>query len=98
MEHDFLFDAPQIIGKILSVMHVHDRRVGRTIRTAKRKSDAFIFVLGGRCRLHFADDRELELEQGQLVYLPKGADYSMYILTENYEPIFCNFEFAEENA
>jgi len=82
------------IGQIHHVRLTHDRRCGRLLHTSGRQWDAFILVLSGRCRVTFDEGGIVVIQQGDLLYLPKNASYSIFILTEDYRPFFCNFEFA----
>jgi AraC-like DNA-binding protein len=94
MNSDIL-SAVAAIGSIHSVMRVHDRRT-RAAHTAARHSDAFIYVLQGSGILTLSGGNAVTISKGDLVYLPKGLCYSFCPATADYEPIFCNFEFAEE--
>ena len=89
-----ILSAVAPIGRILSVMQVHDRRT-RTAHTAARSSDAFIYVLQGSGLLTLSGGEEIAIVKGDLLYLPKDLCYSFCPTSADYEPIFCNFEFAE---
>lgn len=61
-----------------------------------RKSDCFCFTLSGSCRYALDDGRVFAAEAGDIIFLPKGQDYSMNVLSDSYDYIVCNFIFADK--
>lgn len=74
---------------------VNSRLPRRVIPMCKpRVDDCFSFVVAGSCRYRLEDGREYITQPGDVLYLAKGWDYSMEILTEDYQYMICNFDFA----
>ena len=63
-----------------------------------RHSDAFVYVISGSCTYRFNDKTEFIATAGDVFYLPYQSIYTMYIHTDDYKFIFCDFEFAEPAA
>ncbi len=59
-----------------------------------RVDDCFSFVTAGSCRYRLHDGTELITQPGDVLYLAKGWDYSMEILTEDYRYLICDFAFV----
>lgn len=57
-----------------------------------RRSDGFIFILGGVCHYEFKDKYRCTAKKGDLLYLSKGSEYKMDV-TERYDFICINFFF-----
>ena len=60
-----------------------------------RRSDAFVFILGGSCRYLFSDGYSFTVSAGDILYLAKGAVYQMDV-NERYDFICINFFFSGE--
>jgi AraC-like DNA-binding protein len=60
-----------------------------------RHSDALVYILSGSCTYEFAYGDTFTVNKGEILYLAHQADYTMYIHTDEYTFIFCDFEFNE---
>lgn len=60
-----------------------------------RHSDAFVYITSGSCKYRFPDGEEFTANEGDIIYLAHHAEYTMYIYTDTYSYIFCDFEFNE---
>lgn len=65
------------------------------LHTRGRPWDGLVWVRHGGCRYGIGG-KELIARAGQILYLPRGAIYSMEILPEGYEVLFVDFLFADE--
>lgn len=59
-----------------------------------RKSDGFVYILGGACLYTFTDGRTCYAKYGNILYLAKDSQYKMEI-TEKYDYICVNFFFCD---
>lgn len=57
-----------------------------------RRSDAFVYILGGSCKYLFSDNYTFTVRAGDVLYLAKDAVYQMDVL-ERYDFICVNFFF-----
>ncbi len=60
-----------------------------------RRSDAFVYILGGSCKYLFYDSYTFTVSTGDILYLAKDAVYQMNVL-ERYDFICVNFFFDGE--
>lgn len=58
-----------------------------------RRDDGFLLTLAGSCRFTLHDGRSFTAQPGELMYLARGTDYAMDILTDSYHYIRCTFLF-----
>ena len=86
------------IKKIIAVIQGKIPSHQKFLSVNGRHSDAFVCVTSGSCTYHFADNTKFQVTVGDVFYLPHQAVYKMYIHTENYGSIFCDFEFLETEA
>ncbi len=86
------------IKRIISVIRGNNVYHHKLLKVDSRHSDAFVYVISGSCTYRFDDKIEYKAEPGDVFYLPYQAVYTMYIHTETYEFIFCDFEFEEISA
>lgn len=56
-----------------------------------RVNEAFIYTIAGSCRYEIDDGQSLIARAGDVVFLPRGVDYAMEILTDEYRYIPCVF-------
>lgn len=84
------------IKRIISVVKGKNPHSHKLLKVNGRHSDAFVYVLSGDCTYRFYDKTGFRVTAGDFIYLPKGSVYTMYITTEAYSFIFCDFEFLEE--
>jgi AraC-like DNA-binding protein len=85
------------IQKIISVVKGKlDHR--KPITVEGRHCDAFIYVIAGSCTYRFDDKIEFHAGEGDVFYLPYRSVYTMFIHTNDYQFIFCDFQFAETEA
>lgn len=83
------------INKFINVIKGTNRAHHRLLHVQCRHSDAFVYILSGSCTYKFSYGDEYTVNKGDILYLAHQADYTMYIHTENYNFIFCDFEFNE---
>lgn len=86
------------IKNFLTVVKNHNTKHHKLIRVNKRHSDAFVFVISGMCAYRFDDGVEFSVKEGDVFFLPKGSNYTMYISTDDYRFIFSDFEFDTLNT
>ena len=65
----------------------------KPLTTNGRHSDAFVYIISGTCDYHFDDGTKFTANTGDVLYLPYKAVYTMYVRTDRYRFIFCDFEF-----
>lgn len=58
---------------------------------APRQDEAFIYTISGSCRYRLNDGRTLVAQPGDVLFLARGTDYSLEILSEEYVYIPCVF-------
>lgn len=61
-----------------------------------RENEAFIYTISGSCRYALGDGQTFEAQAGDIVFLSRGTDYSMEILSEEFRYIPCVFMFQTE--
>lgn len=81
------------IKKIISVIQGKNSNHHKLLRTNERHSDAFVYIISGSCTYQFDDKTEFQVNAGDVFYLPYKSVYTMYIHTDDYRFIFCDFEF-----
>lgn len=59
-----------------------------------RMSDGFIYILEGKANYVFSD-YEFDVSSGDVMFLCKGGEYSINVLSEEYKFIFVDFDFAD---
>lgn len=83
------------IKKIISVIKNNNSHHHKLLKVIDRHSDAFVYVIHGSCTYRFDDKLEFTVNTGDVFYLPHRSVYSMFIHTEDYRFIFCDFEFTD---
>lgn len=63
-----------------------------------RENEAFIYTITGSCRYEIEDGAVFTAQPGDVMFLPRGVDYSMEILTDEYRYIPCVFLFDTEES
>ena len=86
------------IQKIITVIQGKNPNHHKLLTVKSRHSDAFVYVMSGSCTYRFDDKTEFKVTAGDVFYLPYQSIYTMYIHTDDYKFIFCDFEFAEPSA
>lgn len=86
------------IQKIITVIQGKNPNHHKLLTLKSRHSDAFVYVISGSCTYRFDDKTEFKVTAGDVFYLPYQSIYTMYIHTDDYKFIFCDFEFAEPSA
>lgn len=81
------------IKNIINVIKSENTNHHKIIHVNSRHSDAFVYIISGNCTYAFNDGTGFVANEGDIIYLAHNAVYSMYINTENYKFIFCDFEF-----
>ena len=83
------------IQKIITVIQGKNPNHHKLLTVKSRHSDAFVYVISGSCTYRFDDKTEFKVTAGDVFYLPYQSIYTMYIHTDDYKFIFCDFEFTE---
>jgi len=83
------------ISGIISVIKNNNRHHHKLLTVNGRHSDAFVYVIEGSCSYRFEKGTEFTVNTGDVFYLPHGSVYTMFIHTEDYKFIFCDFEFND---
>ena len=86
------------IQKIITVIQGKNSNHHKLLTVKSRHSDAFVYVISGSCTYRFDDKTEFKVTAGDVFYLPYQSIYTMYIHTDDYKFIFCDFEFTEPSA
>ncbi len=81
------------INKMISVIKSKMTSFHKPNLVKDRHCDALIFILNGSCTYKFDDGCEFTVAKGDILYLAHHAVYTMYIHTDDYTVIFCDFEF-----
>ena len=63
-----------------------------------RTNEAFIYTIAGSCRYELADGTAFVAGSGDVMFLARGVDYSMEILTDEYRYIPCVFLFDTDRS
>lgn len=88
------------ISDILSVVKSQRTSfVGKELFVKSRHSDAFVFVLSGKCLYECRGSSPFLAKEGDVIYLANGAEYKM-IHKENgvFSYIFCDFMFLSDDG
>ena len=83
------------IKKIITVIQGQNTNHHKWLSVKSRHSDAFVYVISGTCTYRFDDKTEFIADAGDVFFLPFKSVYTMYIHTDDYRFIFCDFEFQE---
>ena len=83
------------IKRIINVIQSTNKSHHKLLNVKCRHSDAFVYILSGSCTYEFACGDAFTVNKGEILYLAHQADYTMYIHTNDYSFIFCDFEFNE---
>lgn len=70
----------------------------RTLKHLKnngRHSDGFVYITSGSCSYKFTDGTGFTVKKGDILYLAQNAVYDMYIHSDEYAFIYCDFRFSE---
>ena len=86
------------IGRIISVIKSNNPHHHKLLSINDRHSDAFVYVISGSCSYRFDDGVKFEANAGDAFYLPYKSVYTMFIQSEDYKFIFCDFEFVEDGT
>lgn len=86
------------IQKIISVIQGKNPNHHKLLHIRGRHCDAFVYVLSGSCTYEFDDKTNFQANAGDVFYLPYKSVYTMFVHTEDYKFIFCDFEFAGTEA
>jgi len=81
------------INKLINVIRSQNRNHHKLLKVNCRHSDAFVYVISGSCSYEFDDGTAFSVGEGDIIYLPHQAKYTMFIHDENYRFIFCDFKF-----
>ena len=82
------------VGRIINVIKSSNRMHHRLISVNGRRSDAFVYIIAGSCT-YTVGETQFTVQAGDILYLSHNSVYTMYIHTEDYRFIFCDFEFSE---
>lgn len=80
--------------KMLNVISASIRNMTSPVYANGRHSDAFVYILSGKCDYEFDDGYSFSVKTGDILYLAYNSVYTMHIHKETYSYIFCDFEFG----
>lgn len=83
------------ITKIHTVITSDMLRNGKLRYINNRHSDCLVYILHGSCTYESEGNPSFTVHEGDILYLSKGAVYTMDILSEKYNVIFCDFDFED---
>ena len=83
------------IAKCMNVIKSKSNLHHKLLHVKCRHSDAFVYILSGSCKYRFPDGEEFTANEGNIIYLAHHSEYTMYIYSDTYSYIFCDFEFNE---
>lgn len=86
------------IKKLIRVIKSAIPRNTRNLHVNGRCSDAFIYILDGRCHYQLEDQTEFSVMPGDILYLASNSKYRLNVGDEDYHFIYCDFEFDDESA
>lgn len=58
----------------------------------------FVFILSGACIYRFDNGSVINAQEGDIIYLAKGQDYSMEVTTPHYDYLACDFELLTDHT
>lgn len=82
------------VSKIIAVIKNSNGMHHKLFLIDGRRSDAFVYIISGSCT-YTVDGTTFTANAGDVLYLANKAIYTMYIHTEDYRYIYCDFEFIE---
>lgn len=83
------------IKKIRTVVKSEMTKTSKRIPVDGRHSDAFVYILDGKCTYEFDDGNKFQAKSGDIVYLPHKSFYSLNVESDYDKYIFCDFEFCD---
>ena len=83
------------IKNVFRVIRAENKNRHRKSFVNSRPSDVFVYIVSGRCEYEFEDGESFVVKTGDIMYLSKEEKYSIYVTSESYKFIFCDFEFLE---
>lgn len=86
------------IDKIIKVIKSKNTHSRKLLHVNDRHSDAFVYIISGSCTYTFDDGYSFTVKSGDILYLAYRSVYTMYIHTNDYMFIFCDFEFEENSV
>ncbi len=84
------------IKRLITVIKNQNREFHKLLSIKGRHSDAVVYIIAGRCTYSFDNGAKFDVGEGDVVYLPYRAVYTMYIHTTDYRFVFCDFEFEND--
>ena len=84
------------VKRVIGVIKAKNSNYSKQIEVNGRHSDAFVYILSGSCKYGFSDGSGFTAKEGDVLYLSRGACYTMLIGEDDYRFIFCDFEFDSE--
>ena len=84
------------IKRVIRVICTENKNHHKKFYVNTRSCDVFVYIISGSCEYGFDDGSRFTVKAGDIMYLTKGENYSLYINDENYRFIFCDFDFNED--
>ncbi len=84
------------ISKLLQVIRSHNNNLKKEIKVKNRAHDALIYITSGVCRYVFEGEREVTVRAGDVLYLARHANYTIYVEEPHYRFVFCDFDFDSD--
>ena len=83
------------IKNVIRVIQAENRNHHKKVFVDCRPSDVFVYIISGSCQYEFENEESFTVKAGDIMYLANREKYSIYITSEDYRFIFCDFEFSE---
>lgn len=96
MEKSDISETLFSVKKVLRVISAENKNYHKRVYVYGRPTDVFVYIISGSCDYRCEDGTSFTVKSGDIMYLPNGEKYSVYINEKNYKYIFCDFEFNED--
>ena len=82
------------IDKIINVVYTAHKNACKPIKINARHCDVFTYTKSGSCRYLLNDGTEINVKEGDVLFLSHTEKYIFSTSAPNYEYFFCDFSFA----
>lgn len=91
-----ILTADFYLKKLVCVIKSQINNCTKPIYVNGRHSHAFVYIVSGICSYNFNNEYEVAVNQGDILYLARKAEYTMHIHTPEYRFIYCDFELNDD--
>jgi len=95
MEKSDISETLFSVKRVIRVIRTENNNYHKRAFIDGRPTDVFVYIISGSCDYRCEDGTCFTVKAGDIMYLPNGERYSVYINDKNYRYIFCDFEFNE---